>query len=78
MSDDSIITNRCFMKIIRTFLFFLFSFQLQAQMFKLPKYYMPIGLNVGGGGKVIGCEASFIFAGDGFGHGAFKIPNPLS
>ncbi len=61
------------MKIIITFLILLFSFQLQAQMFKLPKYYMPIGLNVGGGGngKVIGGEASFVFAGDGFGYGAF-------
>lgn len=61
------------MKITITVLILLFSFQLQAQMLSMPKSYMPIGLNVGGGGNggVIGGEVSFVFFGGDFGCGLF-------
>ncbi|HPM35308.1 MAG TPA: hypothetical protein PLE16_12020, partial [Spirochaetota bacterium] len=61
------------MKTAFAILTLVLSFQLNAQMFNLPKNYMPIGINAGGGGSggVFGGELSFVHAGDRIGYGLF-------
>ena len=61
------------MKYFLTILTILLSLQLNAQMFNLPKNYMPIGINAGGGGSggVFGGELSFVHTGNELGYGFF-------
>lgn len=61
------------MKLFFTSLLFFLSFHLNGQWFNLPKNYMPVGLNAGGGGNggVIGGELSFLHFNDEIGYGLF-------
>ena len=61
------------MKVLIAILTILCAVQADAQMFSLPKSYMPVGLNVGGGGDglVVGGEVSFVFFGGSIGFGLF-------
>ncbi len=61
------------MKYFLSVLIILLSLQLNAQMFFQSNNYMPIGINVGGGGSggVFGGEVSFFHLGDGLGYGFF-------
>lgn len=63
------------MKISITVLILLFTFPLHAELFDFDgsRCYIPVGLNLGGGGNggVIGGEASLISIGGGFGYGLF-------
>ncbi|HPW50903.1 MAG TPA: hypothetical protein PKV85_00945, partial [Spirochaetota bacterium] len=61
------------MKYLLSVLTIILSLQLNAQNWNLPKNYMPIGINAGGGGSggVFGGELSFVHTGDDFGYGFF-------
>ena len=61
------------MKYFLSILTILLALQLNAQNWNLPKNYMPIGINAGGGGsgRVFGGEISFIHTGDDFAYGFF-------
>ena len=61
------------MKFFLSILTIVSSLQLNAQMFNLPKNYMPVGINAGGGGNggVFGGEVSFVHTGDRIGYGLF-------
>ena len=61
------------MKYFLSILTIILSLQLNAQNWNLPKNYMPIGINAGGGGSGVffGGEMSIIHTGDDLGYGFF-------